>query len=353
MAWNPFKIIHKKFLGIDIGTSVIKIVELSRMGERIKLENYGETSALTLYEKPFRTFEKSTLTLSSSDIAKTILAILEEAKIRTRQACLSIPDFSTFYTSFDLPPMTKDELPQAVEFEARQHVPLPLSEVSLDWQVIREKVIDKEEVPHKILLVAVPKEVINQYQTIATLSKFSPVTLEAEVFGLVRSLIKGKGLVGLIDVGAQSTTISIIEEGTLILSHSFDVSGNGLTYRTSKSLGVNYSEAEDIKKKRGLIPDQGLKEILTPIVDLILAEIEKISFNFYQKEGKKVEKFVLAGGSAFLPGLKEYFSEKLQKPVEVANPFADIFYPPILEKKLKEMGPAYAIAVGAAIRGLE
>src|SRR3989338_5765056 len=117
----------KRCLGVDIGTSVIKIVELSQRGKRSKLDNYGEMESLFLYEKPFRTFEKSTLTISNSDVVKAITAIISEAKMKAVKAYFSIPDFSTFFTTFRLPSMTREELPKAVEYQARQHIPLPLS----------------------------------------------------------------------------------------------------------------------------------------------------------------------------------------------------------------------------------
>ena len=93
--------------------------------------------------------------------------------------------------------------------------------------------------------------------------------------------------------------------------------------------------------------------MLLPLIDLALKEIEMIAKNFHQIEGKEIQKFIIAGGTALLPGLKEYFEDYLKKEVEIANPFSKIFYPPILEKTLKKMGPAYAIAVGMALRGLE
>ncbi len=355
MLWTPFKMIPKKFLGIDIGTSFIKIVELSGFGERKKLENYGEISSSALSKKPFKTFEKNTLLLSNQEISKAILAILEEAKIRTKNVIFSIPDFSSFFTNFELPPMTGEELPQAVRYEARQHVPLPLGEVTLDWQLIEGKPSDPAKTKLKILLVAVPHEIINQYQEIAKLTNLKLLALEAEVFGLVRSLIgEDKRIISLVDIGAQSTTCSIIEKGILKISHSFDPSGNELTWQIAKSLNINYNQAEQFKKKYGLIPsEKNIREILLPLIDLILVEIEKIISDFYRAEREEVAKIILAGGTALLPGLKEYFFEKIGKEVEIANPFANIFYPPILEKTLKEMGPAYAIAVGMALRGFQ
>lgn len=362
MAFPVFS--SKKFLGIDVGTSAIKVVELSERGERKRLENYGEIQAKVLYEKPFRTFEKSTLLLSDQDIARAIGAILEEAKIRTKDCVFSIPDFSSFFTTFDLPPMTQEELPQAVRYEARQHVPLPLGEVALDWQVIEgEADHNQKKSKLQVLLVAVPNEVINQYKEIAKICGLHLLALEAEVFGLIRALVphSNRETVGLIDIGAQSTTCSIVEKRILKESHSFDLAGNELTDRIAKSLSVDYSTAKSFKEKYGLedsplpyaqnIPyPRTIKEVIQPLIDTILREVDRIVRGSPTKE---VQKFILAGGEALIPGLKEYFLAYLKKEIEIANPFSNIFYPPILEKTLKAMGPSYSIAVGMALRGLE
>jgi type IV pilus assembly protein PilM len=364
MVWNPFQLlIPKKFLGIDIGTSFVKIVEISRFGNRRKLENYGEIEAAMLYEKPFRTFEKSTLLLSSQDIARAITAVKEEAQIKTSRVVFSIPDFSTFFTNFELPIMTKEELSQAVKYQARQLVPVPLGEVTLDWQVIDEGLPEEKKTNLKILLVAVPNEVINQYQEIARISELELIALEAEVFGLRRALIKEdeREPLAIIDIGAQSTTCNIVDRKTLKTSYSFDMSSNELTEVVRKGLNVDYRQAEIFKKQYGIkvlnpnekATGQETRQILLPFIDLILREIEKIFNNFYQTEKKEIKKIIIAGGSALMPGLREYFAEKFDKEVEIANPFLNIFYPPILEKTLKEMGPSYAIAVGMALRELE
>ena len=360
MVFNPLKMLFpKKFLGIDIGTSFIKLVEVSRFGYRRRLKNYGSLPASVLYQKPFRTFEKNTLVLSSNDIARAIRAIMEQAKIEARQAVFSIPDFSSFFTTIELPAMSKEELPQAIRYEARQHIPLPLGETTLDWQLLDERQIEQQK-RLKVLLVAVPKEIINQYQEIAKLAQLELYALEAEVFGLIRALTKedDRGPLALIDIGAQSTTCNIVEKKNLKISYSFDMSANDLTDTVSKSLSITHSEAEKLKKSQGIkmLEDnegKGVREILLPLVDVILREVETVFNNFYQKGGKGIEKIVLAGGVALLPGLKEYFQGRFKKEVEIADPFADLFYPPILENTLKGMGPAYAIAVGVALRGLE
>ncbi|MBI2038434.1 MAG: pilus assembly protein PilM, partial [Candidatus Nealsonbacteria bacterium] len=208
----------------------------------------------------------------------------------------------------------------------------------------------------KILLVAVPNEVISQYQEIAKICELNLISLEAEVFGLLKALISKEEtrVVGLLDIGAQSTTYSIIDKGVLKISHSFDLAGNELTEQIAKSLSVDYTVAENLKRQYGLLSSaQNIKEIISPLMDSILREIDRISRNFFQSERKEVEKFIIAGGVALIPGIREYFQAHLNKETEIASPFLNIYYPPILEKTLRAMGPSYAIAVGLALRGLE
>lgn len=358
MIWNPFKITSKGFLGIDIGTSAIKVVEMSRAGKRKKLDNYGEMKAEALYEKPFRTFEKSTLSFSNRDVVRALSAVLKEAGFKSNKAFFSIPDFSTFFTTISLPDMTDEEIPQAVNYEAPQHIPLPLQSVTLDWQIIeREPGVAASQGIIKILLVAVPKDVIQQYQQIAEATGLELLSMEAEVFSLARALIgeaEKTQTISLVDIGARSTTINIIDNGILRVSHSFDTSGNDFTTVIAKGLNTDYAEAELLKKKQGLIfESNGPKEMMLPLIDLIMDEVKKIFASFFQAEGKEVKKVILAGGSALMPGIVDYFIKNLSKPTEIAKPFTNIYYPPILEDVLKEMGPRYAIAIGAALRGLE
>lgn len=357
----PFQIASKKCLGIDIGTSSVRIIELSRQRERKKLENYGEMRASSIYKDSFRTFNKNTLLFSNQNVAKAIKAILEESKITTRKTIFSIPDFSSFFTNFELPAMTEEELPQAIQYEAKRHVPLPLGEVTLDWQVMNNQLVGGNQT-FKILLVAVPNEIIDQYRNIAQMAGLELFALEAEVFGLLRSLIQeSKDPIALVDIGAQTSTCSIIDKSILKNSHSFDLSGNELTDIISKSLSIDYETADKLKEKNGLLLDQSvgshqerqIRDILLPFVDAILEEINKICEDFYKVEKKAVKKIVLAGASALLPGLKEYCQDYFKKEVEIADPFYNIFYPPVLEKTIKKMGPAYSVAIGMALRGLD
>ena len=343
MSLFPFKFkkTAKSFLGVDVGTSAIRVVELGRRGKDIQLDNYGEVKTASL--------SKDTLLNSNQQLGAFLKAILREADMKSRAVNFSIPDFSSFFTSFELPPMPEKELEQAVRFEARSYIPLPLSEITLDWQLVGER---------KILVAAIPNSTISQYQQIASIAGLEIRALEAEVFALARPLAREEqNTSAIIDIGARSTTCNIFEKGTLKISHSFNVSGNELTEILRRSLKINYEAAEELKKKAGVWGIAGQEkevgEILLPLIDAMLSEVKKTFNNFRQQEGKDVEIVILAGGSALMPGLKEYFFEELDKKVDIANPFSSISFPQILEETLKEMGPVYAIAVGLALKGLE
>ena len=350
MKLGSFKFLPKSFLGVDIGTSTIKVAELSRWSTRKSLKNYGEMRSAVLYDKPFRTAEKSSLLLSSKDIARALRGILQEAKIETKQAVFSIPDFSSFFTHFELPHMTKEELPEAVKYEARKHVPLPFSEVTFDWQILNKKRFDLPKEPIKILMVAVPNELINQYQEIASLAKLQLSTLEAEVFGLIRASLKNeKESMVVLDMGAQTTTINVVQQGVLQSSRSIDIGGGNLSERIAQSLSIGREAAEEKKMTEGLSSKE-LKTVLAPLLDTVVTEITRATQGLAPKE---IQHLILGGGSSLLPGLVPYFKESLKIDTELIDPFRTIFYPPVLEDTIKRMGPSYAVAVGMALRGLE
>ena len=356
---NLFKFRPKKFLGIDIGTSFVRIVEISRKGQAYKLENYGGLETSSFKKRPFKVFEKNTLSLSNKEIAKSIKTIFKEAGIQNKEVNFSIPDFCSFFTNIKLPAMAKDEISQAVQYEIRPYIPLPLDEVTLDWSVVEG---ESPGTALKVLVVAIPNDIVSQYREIAELADLNLRILESEVFALARALVKNekeKKVIGLIDIGARSTTCSIVEKGVLKISHSFNTAGNQLTEIIARSLNIDYNKAEEIKKRQGLIIDnehnetKNVREVLIPLIDSILEEIKKAFRNFYLKEGKEIEKIVLAGGLVSMPGLKEYFSTELKKELDTADPFSDIACPAVLANTLKEIGPTYAVAMGLAIKGLE
>lgn len=352
---NPLKVFFpKKMLGIDIGTSSIKIVELSRWGRGNTLENYGQIKSVSLYKESFRNIEKGSYLLSNYFVSRAIRAVLDEARIKTRSAVFSIPDFSTFCTSFELPPMSAKELPDAVRYNAPQYIPLPVSETTLDWKLV-EGTPGNRKSQLKIFLIAIPNQIVQDYLKVAQMANLELYAVEAEALSLTRSLAnKDKTCVCLVDIGVQSTTINIIDSQKLKKSYSIDFAGGQLTHAISSSLGIEKFEAETLKNNQGLISSsEGVSKTLNLLISPLLVEIKKVLLEFEQEEGKEAQAIYLTGGTADLPGLKEYFEQELKKKVEIPNCFSDFLHPPILDKKLREIAPSFSVATGAALGGLE
>lgn len=344
----------KKMVGVDIGTSSVKIVELSLIGQGKKLENYGQVASDAIYKESLSKENNGSRLPASHFVAAAVRAILDEARIKTKAAIFSVPDFSTFCTSFDIPQMSQKEIPEAIRYNAVQYITLPINEVTLDWRVVPNSKQDKGSLM-KVFLVAVPNQIIHEYQTIARDSGLQLYALEAEAFSLTRALVKNNAKnVCVVDIGVQSSTINIVERGFLRRSYSFNFYSSQLTRAIALTLGVASGEAEKIKNQEGLISERrNVSETLYPLIDPLVAEIKSIIAEFFQKEQKQVDEVYLAGGTANLPGLKEYFAESLQKEISVPNCFSGLLYPPILEENLRSLSPSFSVAVGAAIGGLE
>jgi len=350
----------QKSLGVDIGTKVIRVVEISGKKGKLALENYGEVNLDVACKEFFRSFDKKNLNPSVDNISAALKAIIEETGIKTKKVVFSLPDFATFFTTFELPPMSSKEIANAVGFEARKYIPLPLSELVLDWQLMSKEPSPKEN--SKILVMAVPKIIVEQYKTIAEQAGLELTALEAEAMALKRAVVNENDPTScLLEIGFQSTNINIVEDGFMKMSFSFDIAGKDLTFSISETLNISTGDAEIIKKKQGLLVNEegNISHILTPILSVISERTRKVIKDFESKEGKTVEKVVIAGGTSLLPGILEYFTESLNqdeaqpKIVEIAKPFVKVAYPPILDKKMEEINPTYAIALGEALRKFE
>ncbi len=356
-----FKIKPKRFLGIDIGTSSVKVVEIVRQGNGLILENYGEAVGSLSEKKAFKINKRDALLSSNKEIADDIRNICNRAKILTKEANFGVPDFSSFYTNIELPIMAKDEVFQAIQYEVRPYIPLPLSEITLDWFVTEGEIAKS---PIKILVVAIPNDIIARYQEIASYAGLELKFLEPEVFSLTRSCVKkeDKGKVlGLIDIGAKSTTCSVIEKGILKSSHSFNLAGNELTDSLARSFNIEYNEAEKIKKRVGLayneessnVVAKKVKNILYPLAHSIIEESKKVFRDYYRNRGVEVEKIILAGGGSLLPGLRENFEEEAKKETVIIDPFSEVSFSPALKSVLENNKAFIAISVGLALRGFK
>ena len=231
---------------------------------------------------------------------------------------------------------------------------MPIAETTLDWKLIDGIPGDKKS-GLKIFLVAIPNQIIQDYQKVAQLAGLELYAVEAEALGLARSLVGEKrNCLCVVDIGVQSTTINIVYRKNLIKSYSFDFAGSQLTYAMASALGLGHVQAEELKNKEGLTSSkEEISKILYLLVDPLITEIKKSIVRFLFARGKDVDEIYLTGGTSLLPGLKEYCAEVLKKKVEIPNCFSDLLYPPILGKTVEKMAPSFSVATGVALGGLE
>jgi type IV pilus assembly protein PilM len=256
-----------------------------------------------------------------------------------------------------MPAIDEKEMTQAIEFEARKYIPIPLSEVALDWKVVGTDNTKRPVQNKKILLIAVPKEVVNKYIKIAEAMDLRINALELESISFSRVLAQDEtSSICILDIGARATSCTIIDQGTIQISHGLDIAGAEMTKTLASSLGIAFKRAENFKLAHGIDHEENsderkeTKEVLVNLIDEILNEGERMINGYQAKTKKKVEKIILNGGSARMEGLKEYTERRLNIKTFIANPWSKIVYPASIESTLKEIGPQFSVAIGAAMR---
>jgi len=353
----------KSILGVDIGTSSIKVVQLRKSEGKFKLETYGEISTLGYVERLNESFQSSSLKNLEAITREMIKLVIERSRADAKNVVMAIPVFSSFTSVIEMPEMAEKELNRAVEFEARKYIPIPLSEVVLDWKVVDSGTIKDENSKtiqgKRVLLIAAPKEVVNKYTRIADALSLRINALELESFSFARSLSQDEEKpICVLDIGARATSFTVIDKNTVQMSHGLDIAGAEMTRILASSLGIAFKRAEDFKLTHGInnsgseeaVDKKETKETLITLIDEILNESERMMNSYYLKTNRKIEKLILNGGSAQMEGLREYTEKKLNVKTFVADPWTKVAYLPGLEKNLKEIGPEFSVAVGAAMR---
>ena len=346
----------KSQLGVDIGTSNIKLVELKPGDHGFVLQTYGiANTALNLSSKDSEAAIKQT--------SEILRQLMKKAGVSTTKAVASLPNNVVFTSVIELPKIPENELKKAVEFEAKKYVPLPLEEVALSWSVLAEHPLKvnretnlgsiksaAENDKQKILLTAVPTVVIDNYVKVFSAAGINLEALEIEALALIRSLV-GEDLsaILLIDVGARNSSINLVDNGYLRLSKSLSVGGDSITTNLSQSLSVNFARAEQFKKDFGMTQSgQPIPQVMRPVLDVIKNESMQL-INLFESHGEHITKILLSGGGSKLPGLPEYLST-LGKPVALANPWTRIAYPTELKPIVDPLGLNLAVAIGLAMR---
>jgi len=374
------------YLGIDLGGSSLKIVELKSADNRAQLVTYG-------YIDRIPNIIKEEDKEAQKEVANYLKHLLKESNATATRAVSALPSFSVFSSIISLPAMNNKDLISAVRWEAKKFVPIPLEEMILDWEILKEvgkgdqekekfeigekaeksqekekkekdvkedKKKKKEEKAQvkgniKVLLTAAPKNLVNRYVELFKNVGIQLVGLETESFAIERSLVgNDKNPIMVVDIGGSATSIIIYYNGVPILNRSIDVGGKTVTKSLVEVMGLSEERAEQFKRDMGIsVSEEVLEKLPQPINYVVSSIINEIRYilNIYQSQEKKpIMKVVLTGGSSFLMNLANYVQDVFNIKSYVGDPWARVVHPVEIDSLLKQLGPRLSVAIGLAMR---
>mgnify|MGYP000078238428 CR=1 FL=1 len=348
-------------IGVDIGSSAIKIVQIKKKKGKAVLETYGELAL-----GPYAGIEIGRATnLPMDKIAEALTDVLREANTTTKQCGITLPLSSSLITFMTVPTTDEKQLGGMVTLEARKYIPVPITEVMLDWSIIpRDDIPENTDTPQTpeqknstdVLMVAIHNEVLANYQGLANKTGLQPTFFEIELFSSIRAVLEqGVTAQMVVDMGASATKLYIIDRGILRTSHVINKGSQDITLAISQSLSISVAEAENMKRTLGLNggPEhKELSELITVTLDYIFYEANQVLFNYQKKYNKTISKVIMTGGGVLLKGFPDIAKTSFQNEVIYADPFAKLEAPAFLAEQFKVAGPEFAIAIGAALRRL-
>jgi type IV pilus assembly protein PilM len=330
--------------GLEISNSSIKAVQLAAGRSGITVQGHG---AAAMPDKVIN----NNLIASTSRLAENILRVLGRARgIDTKYVVCSIPEAKSFVRTISLPKMAESEIDGAIPYELEQDIPVPVDQVYLDWQLLRESG-DKLE----LLVMAAPKDYVDALAESLTAAKLVPVAMELESLAAARALMQPSDTqpVLIADVGTLQTSFVIADKGIVEYTSSVPVAGNAFTESIARNLGVNKAEAEKLKITAGLTAEDKKGQVrpaIVPILDNMIDEIKNVIrfFEEHDLQHRQIQKILLCGGSAALLGMSDYMAARINLgstsaiTVSLGHPAATIGAESL----------AYNTAIGLALRGL-
>jgi len=343
------------FLGVDIGTTSIKAVELSKGSQNPVLVNYGLLESYGHFERSNNVIQANSLKISPKEAAFLLKSLVKSARFKSNVAIASIPSFAAFITLIEMPVMSDEETNKAMSFQIGQSVPLPLSEIAVDWIKVGERTDENGFAKQQIALIAIPNEIIDRYKSLFKEAGLSLKALEVENLAYIRSVIGGDQTPTIIlDMGDRSSNITVVEQGFLKHNTQIDYAGDSLTRAISKGLGISYKRADELKKQRGIAGagagEYELSTLELPFLDVIINEVKKVKDNFESNFGSKIQRILIIGGSANLIGIEKYVESQLNVPTALGNGLLFVDIPSQLSVVEKELKVRFATAIGLAIK---
>ncbi|MCX6718587.1 MAG: type IV pilus assembly protein PilM [Candidatus Staskawiczbacteria bacterium] len=346
-----FLTLEEEAFGLDINDFSLKIVKLKKKRNGFALVSYNEERI------PPNIIEDGVIN-DEAALAKIIKSACDKVKgkkITTKYVIASMPEEKSFLQVIQMPKMNKEELKLSVPLEAENYIPLPIDDVYLDFHVIPPI---KDYFNHsEVLIVALPKKIVDSYISCFKKAGLTPIVLEVESEAIARALAKKEtnSPLILIDFGENNTDFVVFSGSSIRFTSSISISSASLTKAISESLKISFEEAEKLKIENGLVGET-VSKIIVPILEDLVAQIKKY-INFYHDHSSyeyllpegKIEKILLCGGGADLKGLADFMGKRLEIPTELGNPlinFSSKNQKSIIKKNLI----SFTTAIGLALR---
>ncbi len=342
---------QRALVGLDIGSSSIKVVELKGTKQGYELVSFG-------LEPLAQDTVVDGAIMDAPLVTGAISSIFEQQKVKTKNVATSVSGHSVIVKRVTLPSMSEEELYDRIQTEASQHIPFDIADVNLSYQLL-----ESVDAQMDVLLVAVKKDKILNHTNVLYQAGKTPLVVDIDAFALQNCFEVNYDpdpgqTVALLNVGASVMNINIVRGGIPLFTRDVSVGGNQYTDALQKELDLSFEDAERLKKGESVagVADEHRATILRSVSDILILEIQK-TFDFFRAtaSGENIQRIYVAGGTARVPGLVDLLREEFAMPVEELYPFRKIVINPGRhnEEQIRELAPRLAIAVGLALRSFD
>jgi type IV pilus assembly protein PilM len=346
----------KSIVGLDIGSSAVKAVELAVKPKGIELLHLG------VAKLPPEAIVQGAF-LNSGAITDAIREAVASAGIKAKSVATAVSGHSVIVKKISLPTMTREELEESIRWEAEQYIPFDINEVNLDFQILEG---GESEGQMDVLLVAAKKDLIDDYVHVITDAGLRPVVLDVAAFAVENAFEANHGagadeVVALVNVGSQVVNINILSKGAPAFTRDISTGGNAYTEEIQKALSVSWDEAERIKiggaareESQDVVP-QEVEQAIRGVTDTVIGEISR-SLDFFAATAaeSRIGRVMITGGGSRVSGFESAFHAKTNLPVSRLNPLERMIPSGRFDADLlEEWGPSLAVGVGLAMRRVE
>jgi type IV pilus assembly protein PilM len=344
----------KTIVGLDIGSSCIKAVELKKSKGEIQVSHLG-------VEPLGADIVVDSMIVDSGNVSSAISKIFSDHKISSKAVATSVSGHSVIVKKIPMQTMGDAELADSIQTEAAQHIPFDISDVNIDYQILTP---DSGEPQMDVLLVAVKKDKILNYTNVLNLAGRTPAVVDIDAFALQNCYEfnyepSSGSTVALLNLGASVMNINIVKGSTPLFTRDVSVGGNQYTDSLQKELDLSFEDAEALKlgHKVGTVSEDAKLPILQQVTEIIVLEIQK-TFDFFRATaaGEHIERIYVAGGSSRVPGLIEALRQEFSIPVELLNPFQRVMTSSVSDLDasfIDQNAGQLAVAVGLALRSFQ